>query len=274
MVTSGRSAAAHSDRQRLCADAADVTEIKVARSSTARRQGFIETGVTIGLVISILGMSASMVYDRFLARRFANIEPDSIEFVAQWESALREGLVIGDAGAPFQLVEFIDLQCPACRRFHSELSAVRDDEGADLTVTYVNLPLDYHATARTGAKGLICAHREGMADPFIEAAFDDQAALRKAGDTSWVRLASHAGIRDTARFKRCLADSTTASQVDAQIAIAKRLNVPATPTIILNGWQFGGAIPQRKFLRKFMRQIREGQHQPPPSDAGLGKEPT
>lgn len=69
-------------------------------------------------------------------------------------------------------------------------------------------------------------------------------------------------------------DSPTVVGVDSQIAIARRLAIPATPRVILNGWQFVGPIPESKLPHNFSRDIRDGKHSPPnnqpdPSDVTI-----
>lgn len=59
-------------------------------------------------------------------------------------------LLRGSAGE-LAAAETDTYRCPACRRFHDELSALRGDLGPALTVTYVNLPLTYHTPTRAGA---------------------------------------------------------------------------------------------------------------------------
>jgi protein-disulfide isomerase len=52
-----------------------------------------------------------------------------------------------------------------------------------------------------------------------------------------------AGVVDTGAFAGCIADSTTALAIRRDIAAGDSLHVAGTPTALINGVRFSGAIP-------------------------------
>jgi protein-disulfide isomerase len=64
---------------------------------------------------------------------------------------------------------------------------------------------------------------------------------QRLGRTPWAALAHEAGIADTARFTRCMSDSSTVARVQADIDVGRRLEVRGTPTVIVNEWRLTGA---------------------------------
>src|SRR5512146_1268003 len=68
--------------------------------------------------------------------------------------------VMGRADAPVTLVEFMDYQCPYCRRFHTDTFAELKKQYIDtgkLRFVSRDLPLSFHANALTAAQAVRCA---------------------------------------------------------------------------------------------------------------------
>ena len=75
----------------------------------------------------------------------------------------------GDINAPVKIVEFSDLECPFCKRFHPSLQLVMDEygESGDVAWVYRHFPLDsIHSKARKEAQATECANEIGGNDAF------------------------------------------------------------------------------------------------------------
>jgi len=75
----------------------------------------------------------------------------------------------GDMGASVKIIEYSDLECPFCKRFHPEMKSVVDQYGNGVAWIYRHLPLEQiHPSARPLAEGSECATELGGNDKFWE----------------------------------------------------------------------------------------------------------
>ncbi len=157
-------------------------------------------------------------------------------------------------GGPFaadELIEFSDLECPYCSRLHRTVTSLLEERGpAGLRVRFVHYPLDsscnphvrrsLHPTACLMARAGICAQDQGRLWEFIDAAFALEGE-RSRGVT--IDTARRLGL-DLERFGACLGDEATARTLADDIALAHRAGIRATPTLLINGLIFEGALPR------------------------------
>lgn len=155
-----------------------------------------------------------------------------------WDEIVRVSIpAVGGPNARALLIEFVDIECPFCRRFHVEaLQAARERFGDQLAVAYVHWPLPNHRFARPGAEAAECAGRQAGFGALIDVLFAKQDSL---GLKPWTSYASDANVVDTLAFASCLRDpAAVAGPIDAGIALAQARGYTGTPTILLNGWRF------------------------------------
>ena len=81
--------------------------------------------------------------------------------------------------------------------------------------------------------------KEGKFEPFHRLAFMAQDSL---SFLSVAQLALKSGIADSVSFGKCLALPLTDSLVNADIAAGDQLGLRATPTFLLNGKRYIGAV--------------------------------
>lgn len=139
------------------------------------------------------------------------------------------------------IVEFSDFQCPFCRRLSETLARVRERHPRDVAIVYRNFPLsEIHPYARGAAIAAVCAGEQGHFGEYHDYLFQHQAAL---GQQSWPEIASAVGIQDTSRFARCLVGVGATEILHADSVAAARLNIEATPTLLINRWLIRGVPP-------------------------------
>jgi len=155
--------------------------------------------------------------------------------VDDWRNMLRAAYTVGDPSAPVNIVEFVDMQCPYCARFHQTLSRLRAARGASVSYSFIHLPLPGHPHALAAARSVECARAQGRFLPFLDAVFTKQDSI---GRKSWTAFALAAGITDTNTFASCARDTATVGMISAGLALAEERGIRSTPTILLNGWQY------------------------------------
>jgi protein-disulfide isomerase len=206
----------------------------------------VERLLSATLTLSALLIGVSLVHREFFAPPSTGQPQRKSEFVADWKAALPISRIQGKPDARVTVVEFVDFQCPSCRRFNGVLQGLLKKYPNDVNLAFVHFPLNIHGSAEPAAHASECA---AQADRFREIAnlmFEKQDSL---GKKTWASFASEAGIADTASFKSCMNDSTTFRRVRAGVDLANATKVQGTPTIILNGWRYGGIPADTELVR-------------------------
>lgn len=164
------------------------------------------------------------------------------------------GIRVGDSAAAATIVEFADLECPACRAFHMTLEEVLKKHPNDLSLVYVAYPLPMHRFALGAARAAECAHRYGRFREWVDVVYDKQDSL---GLKSWGSYAKEAGLPDTVAISKCATDPTPVGRIQAGLALGNKIRITGTPTVIVNGWRFH-YTPNGHELTNVIEAIAEG----------------
>jgi protein-disulfide isomerase len=197
----------------------------------------------IGLAAMAIG--AGVIHREFISPPIPNFGRKS-EYVKGWKEFLPAGRLDGRPEAPITVIEFTDLECPFCRRFNQALHTARTKFPGQISVLTIHFPIPAHKYAETAAHAVECGAEAGRSFETRDFIFESQDSL---GRKPWVWFAQGAGVQDTARFSRCMSDSTQRRLVTAGVAAGKRIGVIGTPTIILNGWRYGSPPADTEFVR-------------------------
>jgi protein-disulfide isomerase len=151
----------------------------------------------------------------------------------------------GPAGAPVEIVEFSDFQCPFCLRAHPTVTQVLSTYGDRIRFVYRNYPLPNHPNAWPAAEAAACAAEQGKFWEYHDRLFDNQGKL---GEADLRQHAAALGL-DTAKFDACVDSHKYKSDVDADVAAGEEAGVSGTPAFFINGRQLSGAQPFETFKR-------------------------
>lgn len=139
---------------------------------------------------------------------------------------------LGNRKATLALIEFADLQCPVCRRFHLEtlpqIKKTYIDTGK-LRYVYKEFPLPNHPQAMPASIAAYCAGVQGKYFPMQVRLYEQQQRL---GPALYTQLAKTLGL-DLGKFDACLKDDAAQAAVDRDVIEGDRLGVDVTPTFIL-----------------------------------------
>jgi protein-disulfide isomerase len=151
----------------------------------------------------------------------------------------------GPAGAPIELVEFSDFQCPFCLRANPTLKQVLGTYGDKIRFVYRNYPLPSHPNARPAAEAAQCANEQGKFWAYHDRLFADQTKLSDADlKTSAVELGM-----DAAKFNACFDSHKYKTRVDTDLQAGNEAGVNGTPAFFINGRMLSGAQPYEEFKR-------------------------
>lgn len=161
----------------------------------------------------------------------------------------------GKFDAPVTLVEFSDIQCPFCRRFHPTMQQLLQEYPDKVRWVYKHFPLDsIHPQARTAALASECAAEQGKFWEFVDQAFESQELL---GSDFYASTAKSLGLNE-GKFKKCLDEQKYASLVEAQYQEGTKAGVNGTPTTFVNGQPVSGAQPYEAVKATVERALGSG----------------
>jgi protein-disulfide isomerase len=146
----------------------------------------------------------------------------------------------GPKDAPVTIVEFGDLQCPACKAAQPAIESLIAAE-PNARFVFQNFPLEMHNWAAKGADYADCI-AQGSPDAFwkfIAKTYETQADITaENADEKLTALANAAGVKGS-DIATCAASPATKAHVDASTALGKSVNVTGTPTLFVNGRSIG-----------------------------------
>jgi len=142
------------------------------------------------------------------------------------------------------LVEYSDLQCPACKNAHNILKTIEASGSADFEITkkvtfvYRHFPLSQiHNKANVAA---YAAEAAGKQDKFWEMAdllFDNQQTWKESNNPQqedFVNYAKELKL-DLEKFKKDIDSSEVKNKVAEDLKEAGQMGINSTPTFFLNG---------------------------------------
>jgi uncharacterized membrane protein/protein-disulfide isomerase len=139
------------------------------------------------------------------------------------------------------IVDFVDFECPFCRRLapvlDKAIAAARED-GVVVRVVRKMTPLHMHPHALDAALAWCCADAQGKGEEMAAALFStpaDQLTPQGCED-----LAVKVGC-DRDRYRATLADPKTKQRIVEESADAKAVGVRGLPTVFIGTTGFGGA---------------------------------
>src|SRR5271166_5514507 len=142
----------------------------------------------------------------------------------------------GPKDAKVTIVEFGDLQCPACKAAQPTIEALVAAEPSARFV-FQNFPLEMHNWAAKGADYVECVAQASNEAfwKFIAKTYDAQSDITaENADEKLTALADASGVKG-ADIASCAKTPATKARVEASIVLGKSVGVNSTPTLFING---------------------------------------
>jgi protein-disulfide isomerase len=146
----------------------------------------------------------------------------------------------GPKDAAVTIVEFGDLQCPACKAAQPGIESLAAAE-PNVRFIFQNFPLDMHNWAAKGAAYADCVGRASNEAfwKFLAKNYETQSDITaENADEKLTAIASGVGLKGS-EIAACAAKPETRAHVDASLALGKSVDVTGTPTLYINGRKIG-----------------------------------
>lgn len=144
--------------------------------------------------------------------------------------------VKGNSDASAVLVEYSDLQCPACAAFAPVVDQLVEAYGDQLRFEYKHYPLPIHPYAVQAAVAAEAAGQQGQFFPYHDLLFENQAEWSNSPTpaANFRAYAEELGL-DMDQFGRQLNSTVLRDRVQDQVSEGRSLGITGTPTFYLNG---------------------------------------
>jgi protein-disulfide isomerase len=211
-----------------------------------RRQRLIKLA-SAAAFLAIVGVAVAIV----LTQAETDGGDSDLEGVAaitgQLEGIPQQDLVLGDPRAEVTLVEYGDLQCPACKVYAEEIvpelieSKIRNGEAK---LEFRNFTIIGEESVPAGAAA-IAAGEQGRGWSFVELFYRNQ-GFEGSGyvtDEFLTAVAKGAGVPDIDRWNRDRRSDRIVAEVERTTAEAKQLGLGGTPSFAVEGPRTDGLEP-------------------------------
>lgn len=214
----------------------------------------LDRAVSVALICGTIVVAGAVIHRVNAPRPGGPATAETPEFRENWRRGLPMGrFATGDSASEVVLIEFVDLECPACQSYHPTVKDVVSKYPNAVGHLYIQFPLAFHPNAQAAAHAVECV---ALADanqvgPFVETALAHQHML---GAAPWDSLAASIGLPSGIDFVGCIGDVEIAARIAAGVEFAKQMGVEGTPTVMINGWIYRG-LPRYRVLDSLVASL-------------------
>lgn len=167
-----------------------------------------------------------------------------------------EDHIRGNPSASVTIVEFSDLQCPFCERFHPTVQQALAEYGDKVRWVYKHFPLDaIHPEARPAAEASECVWEQKGNDgfwQFADGVFENQDRI---GSALYRELAQQIGV-NMGQFESCVSSRKYQQKVEDDYQQGLAVGVRGTPGNFVNGTPLAGAVPYQTLKAEIDRVLQ------------------
>jgi len=169
-----------------------------------------------------------------------------------------EDWVRGNPAAKVILIEYSDLQCPACAFYYPVLKKLEEEFGDKLAVVYRHFPLPIHQNAKPAAYAAEAAGRQGKFWEMHDLIFESQKEWKDRKDINDVMKGYAQRLNlNTDQFTADFTSKEIREKVEVAYRSAISLGLNSTPTFFLNGKKISNPRNYEDFRNVLLQAINE-----------------
>lgn len=144
--------------------------------------------------------------------------------------------VRGPANAKVTVIEYSDIECPFCKRFHPTMKQVISEYPKDVRWVFRHFPLEQiHSRARVAALAMECASEQGKFWELLDYAYEKTEQGAELEESNLPSLAKSAGVPNASQFQSCLTAKKYNQRIDDDLADAQAAGGRGTPHSVVIG---------------------------------------
>ncbi|MFH1354410.1 MAG: thioredoxin domain-containing protein [bacterium] len=144
--------------------------------------------------------------------------------------------VMGAVDAKVTVIEYSDLECPFCKRFHLTAQQLVSEYPDDVRWVFRHFPLEQlHSQASKEAEATECAGEQSKFWEMLDAIFEATPSNDGLDLTTLPALAGQAGVANIQQFQTCLDTGLFADRVAEDLADAEEAGGMGTPYSVIIG---------------------------------------
>jgi protein-disulfide isomerase len=148
----------------------------------------------------------------------------------------------GSADGVVTIIEFSDFQCPYCKRVITTLEQVLQAYQGKIRLVFKHAPLPGHPEAYKAAQASVCAAEQDRFWEYHDRLFNSSDFSAK----TLKRIADELNLNRN-RFEACFDSESSRAVVARDLQEAKKIGVQGTPTFVINGRLYRGALSFEAF---------------------------
>jgi protein-disulfide isomerase len=169
--------------------------------------------------------------------------------------AKAQPFALGQASAPVTIVEFADFECPACGGYATVTGPdvkKRLVETGLARVEFYPFPLDIHKNTWDATLAAACANDQGKFWEMHDRLFEGQlewSGQATSNPRKVIRGYAEQLKLDMPKYEQCMESETHRPAIQASYNYAVQMGVGQTPTFIIGGKMYPGALPYDEVKR-------------------------
>ena len=163
--------------------------------------------------------------------------------VPRMEVSADDDPFLGTDGAPIEIIQFAEFQCPYCGKAGEAIDQVLKEYEGKVKMVYRDFPLGFHDRAIPAAVAANCSGEQGKYWEMHKLLMSNQRALQESDLTGH---ATTLGL-DMEKWNTCRQDPAQEAEVRKDMQDGAAVGVTGTPAFFINGIMLSGALPFSEF---------------------------
>lgn len=207
------------------------------------------TLIGILAIITFLSLIAFVTYASYsVEQNMQNKKDNKLENHNNAITTINEAYSRGNPNAKLTIIEYSDIQCPYCARYHSALKKIIENYPEDIYWVYKHFPLQSHPYAKLASIASECAGEQNLFWEYLDELYINQ---RKLNPSLITQLADDLNL-NTQQFEDCLKSDKYNQKIISNFQEGSSKGITGTPSSLINGQLVKGAQTY-EYLEKMIK---------------------